>query len=81
MVKKSKTRIPSGKAVIRKKKEKPGIVKCAICKKPLHGVPSLNVSKMRKLAKSKRRPSRPYGGNLCSSCTREIFKDKVRIIK
>ena len=80
MVKKFKRRIPSGKVVIRKKTEKPEIARCAICKKPLHGIPRFSVSQIRKLSKSNRRPSRAYGGNLCSSCAREVFKDKARII-
>jgi large subunit ribosomal protein L34e len=60
--------------------EKPKIAKCAVCKKPLHGISRLNVSQIRKLSKSNRRPSRAYGGTLCSSCAREVFKDKARII-
>jgi large subunit ribosomal protein L34e len=50
--------------------------KCAICKKVLHGLPRLN--KFRKLSKSKKRVSRIFGGYLCSKCTREVLKEKVR---
>jgi large subunit ribosomal protein L34e len=32
---------------------------------------------MRKLAKTKKRPERPYGGNLCSECMREVFRKQV----
>lgn len=80
MVKKFKRRIPSGSVVIRRKKEKPKIAKCAWCKKPLHGVPKLSISQMRKLSKTQKRPSRAYGGYLCSSCVREIFRENARTI-
>lgn len=76
-LKRKKTKTPGGKIVVHYKKKKIKVAVCAICKKPLHGVPRLRVSEMRKLAKSKRRPERPYGGNLCSKCMRELFKKSV----
>jgi len=33
---------------------------------------------MQKLAKTKKRPERPYGGNLCSKCMRSLMIDKAR---
>ncbi len=73
-----KVRLPSGKVVIRERKKKPRIAKCAICKKPLHGIPRLRASQLKKLAKTKKRPERPYGGYLCSKCMRELMKEKAR---
>lgn len=75
---KIKKKLPSGKIKIVEKRKKPKIAKCAVCKKPLHGVPREIPSKMRKLALSQKRPNRPYGGNLCSKCMRELFKEKAR---
>jgi large subunit ribosomal protein L34e len=71
-------RTPGNRLVTHYKEEKPGAAKCAICKKPLHGVPRVITSEMRKLPKSQRRPERPYGGHLCSQCTRILFKKSVR---
>ena len=34
--------------------------------------------KINKLAKSHKRPNRPYGGYLCSSCARKHFKNEAR---
>ncbi|HDD71547.1 MAG TPA: 50S ribosomal protein L34e, partial [Candidatus Aenigmarchaeota archaeon] len=68
-----KVRLPSGKVVIRERKKKPRIAKCAICKRPLHGIPRLRASQLKKLAKTKKRPERPYGGYLCSKCMRELM--------
>jgi large subunit ribosomal protein L34e len=76
-----KKRIPTGKVVIKVKKKKPKIAKCALCGKPLHGVPRLRPSEMRKLAKTEKRPERPYGGYLCSRCSREFFREKARKIE
>ena len=36
---------------------------------------------MAKLPKTKKRPERPFGGNLCSDCMRKIMKEKARSVK
>jgi len=71
-------RTPGGKTVIHYRKRKPSKAKCAICKKPLHGVPRERPTKLRKLSKTEKRPSRPYGGYLCAKCLREVIKEKAR---
>jgi large subunit ribosomal protein L34e len=76
-VKKRRVRTPGNRLVTHYKMEKPKVAKCNFCKKPLHGVPRVNPSRMRKLPKSSRRPERPYGGNLCSECTRKLFRKVV----
>jgi len=81
-LKKRKVRTPGKRLVIHYKKEKTHIASCAICKKPLHGVPRLNPLRIGKLPKTKKRPERPYGGNLCSKCMRNLFrKSVVEILK
>ncbi len=77
-VKKMYKRIPGGKTVIHYKKEKPGIQKCAECKKPLHGIPKLSTSKLSGMPKTKKRPQRSYGGYLCSKCSRRKITEKIR---
>ncbi len=67
---------PGGRSNIHYQKKKPAIAKCAICKRPLHGVPSDLPAQIRKLNKTQKRPDRPYGGNMCSSCSRETLKSK-----
>jgi large subunit ribosomal protein L34e len=73
-IKKIRVRTPGKRTVIHFERKKPSVAKCAICKKPLYGVPRANPSGMRKLPKSSRRPERPYGGNLCSKCMRSLLK-------
>jgi len=77
---KVKVKVPSGKVVVKKKWKKASVAKCAVCGKPLQGIPRLRVAEIRKLPKSKKRPERPYGGYLCSECMRELFKEKARKI-
>jgi len=60
---------------------KPSKAKCGNCGTILKGVPRDVPSKFKKLSISKKRPERPYGGNLCSRCMREKIKLKARIIK
>ncbi|MEM5793852.1 MAG: 50S ribosomal protein L34e [Candidatus Aenigmatarchaeota archaeon] len=64
--------------VIHLKKKKPKIAKCAICKKPLHGIKKLLPSEIKKLATTEKRPERIYGGYLCSNCLKEFLKEKAR---
>lgn len=79
-IKKVKVRLPSGRVVIRIKRKKPKAAVCAVCKKPLHGVPRRQPAELKKMAKSEKRPERAYGGYLCSACSRELFREKVRKI-
>ena len=72
-----KRKKPNGKVSVSYERRKPNVAKCAICKKPLKGMPRRRPSQLRKLAKSKRKPERPFGGNTCSNCTRQMFKEEL----
>lgn len=75
---KTKRRAPSGKLSIVHKRKKTVAARCAICKRPLHGVPRLIPSEMKKLSKTEKRPERIFGGYMCSNCTRERLKQDLR---
>lgn len=77
VAKKIKRRVPSGRSVVRRGKKRPEVAKCAACGAKLHGMPKRKPSELKKMPKSKRVPNRPYGGNLCSRCMRELFKEKA----
>ena len=49
-------------------------VKCAICKKTLHGATS-----SRKKSKTQKHPNRKFAGNLCHTCTTKVIKLQTRI--
>jgi len=71
-------KVPGGRTVARYRRGKVGVARCAACGRPLGGVPKLRPSELRALAKSSRRPSRPYGGNLCPACARRTVIEAVR---
>jgi large subunit ribosomal protein L34e len=70
---------PGGKKVLKKKSEKPSKTRCALCAKPLAGVPCRAPSQLNKLSKTEKRPERPFGGVLCSKCLSQVIRDKVRL--
>ena len=71
-------KLPGGRTKLFHLKRKAKKAHCATCGKVLQGVPREMPYKMKNLAKTKKRPERPYGGVLCSSCTRELIKQKIR---
>ncbi|MDD5133398.1 MAG: 50S ribosomal protein L34e [Candidatus Nanoarchaeia archaeon] len=71
-------KLPGNKVTLHYRKRKPSHVKCANCKKPLKGTLRELPSVMKNLPKTYKKPSRPYGGYLCSNCTRELIKAKFR---
>jgi large subunit ribosomal protein L34e len=68
-------RSPGAKTKLQYRKRKPSKAKCASCGKALAGVARERPYKMQNMPKTKKRPQRPFGGKLCSKCTRlEIIK-------
>ncbi len=71
-------KITGNKVTVRYKKRKPSKARCSNCGAILKGVPRELPTKMKNLAKTKKRPSRPFGGVLCSKCMREKIKELNR---
>lgn len=71
-------RTPSGKISMHFTKRQPSRAQCGRCGAVLQGVPRVRAMVLKRLPKSKKRPQRPYGGNLCSSCMRQLFVEKAR---
>jgi len=69
---------PGNRTVLHHRKAKPKKATCSKCKKVLPGVASERPYVLRKMSKSAKRPERPYGGILCSSCTRATMKEKAK---
>ncbi|MBW2975298.1 50S ribosomal protein L34e [Candidatus Woesearchaeota archaeon] len=69
---------PGGRTVTHYKHRKPKPAKCGKCGSVLKGIIRERPYKMKKVAKSKKRPTRPYGGVLCSRCLRSLFTEKAR---
>ncbi|MEM2024852.1 MAG: 50S ribosomal protein L34e [Desulfurococcaceae archaeon] len=73
-------RSPSGALSAHYEGEKPDRAKCAICGKELQGVPALGSSQINKLAKTEKRPERPYGGTTCHQCLKRGLKEASRAL-
>jgi large subunit ribosomal protein L34e len=68
----------SGNYVYRKVTKKPNYAKCGTCDLKLPGTPRGTRTEIRKMSKSQRSPSRPFGGQFCSPCTRRKMINAVR---
>ena len=71
-------KVPGGRTVVHYKAKKPSKAKCGDCGKVLAGVARERPAKMKNLPKTKKKPSRPFGGNLCSKCMRKKIISGVR---
>ncbi len=63
-------RTPGGRLLTRYTKPNVGAAVCGACGARLPGVPRSIVG----ASKTQRRPERPFGGVLCSPCTRALIK-------
>lgn len=79
-LKRLQRRTPGGRTVTHYKHKKPGKHICAICKNFVHGRSRGRPVEIRRLPKSKRAPERPFGGMLCSKCTRKVLSLRARLI-
>ncbi len=70
--------VSGGKTVLFKAR-RPGKAACGLCGALLHGVPSKRIAELRKLAKTKKRPERVFGGVLCANCAQRVIIDKTRL--
>jgi large subunit ribosomal protein L34e len=71
-------RVPGGKTILRYDQRKPSQGRCAQTGEVLHGAPRAVPKKMQALAKTKKRPSRPFGGFLGSKAMRMVLKYEAR---
>lgn len=59
-------------------RRKPKAATCPETGEKLKGVPRVLPSELKKIPKSSRRPSRPFGGVLSSKATKALMKKKAR---
>jgi len=69
---------PGGKTKLSYRKRNISKLYCGSCGKELHGIPRKIKSKFKNLPKTKKRPERPYGGNLCSACSRKKIIENIK---
>lgn len=70
---------PGGRYYYKRIRAKTSYHKCATCDRILPGVPRGTQVEIRRLSKSERSPSRLYGGQLCSPCTKRKLINAARI--
>ncbi len=79
-LRRSKVRIPSGKVTTHYYRRMPGKAQCAGCGDYLKGVARAHSNELSNMSKTQKRPERPFGGVLCSRCTRQTIVNKFRNI-
>jgi large subunit ribosomal protein L34e len=79
--KRVQTRLPGNRSITRYKKEKIKGSHCVRCGQFFASVPRLTNSRLGKLFPTQRKIMRPYGGQLCHDCVRELVKEAVRASK
>jgi large subunit ribosomal protein L34e len=78
-LRKMQIRTPGGKTKTVYEKRTPGMHKCAECGQELKGIPRLGATEAKHTPKTKKRPSRAYGGFLCAACVRKKLKKEARL--
>ena len=78
MTKKTKKKTPKGKTKTHYSRKKPSKHRCGRCNKVLSGTPNDRAAKIKKLSASEKKPSRPYGGTLCSDCLEALLRYETR---
>lgn len=68
---------PGGRVSVQYKLRKPKKAHCAKCGALLSGTLNERPTRMKNIAKTKKRPERPFGGMLCSKCMRKAIISKV----
>lgn len=62
----------------RYEEQRPGAAVCS-CGRPLPGVARGTKTQLRKLSKTQKRPSRPFGGQLCAVCLKAGLRNHARL--
>lgn len=71
---------PGGTNQILYKRRRNAKPQCSKCEAFLPGVARGTKTQVLAIPRSARRPERPYGGMLCSACTRRVIIAKVRAV-
>ena len=71
-------KLPGGRTVVKIVPKRPGKAVCGDCGTVLHGVAFGTNTHRKNMSKSSKRPERPFGGVLCSKCSRVELKRRIR---
>ncbi len=73
-------RTPGGKTVIHYVVRNPKQGRCAVTGQILNGIPRVAPVALKRLAKTKKRPQRPFGGVLSSKAMRRVVVEEARML-
>ncbi len=76
--KRHKVRTPGNQNTTHYWRKKPKYGHCAICKRPLQGIPRLRPAELKKTTKVSRRASRMESGRYCTQCLKALIKEAAR---
>mgnify|MGYP006287778259 CR=1 FL=1 len=76
--KRSQRVIPGNKSVTRYRKKKAGVARCQLTGQKLNGVPRKTKAQLRNMPKSKKKPTRPFGGALSPVAMKRVMIERVR---
>ncbi len=71
-------KMPGGTTRLVYDKRKPGVVRCAVCKIELKGIPRLRPFKAKNMPRTKKSNERKFGGFMCANCLRAKLKQEAR---
>jgi len=77
-VKRTQVVTPGNNSAVRYRKKKAKFAKCQLTGEKLNGVPRVTKSKLAKLPRSQRRPTRPFGGVLSPAAMKRVLIERVR---
>jgi large subunit ribosomal protein L34e len=75
---KTKVRVPGGRVVEHYSEQVPKLASCADCGAYLKGTPRARQAELSRMSKTSKRPKRPFGGKLCTKCTRKEIIRRAR---
>jgi len=71
--KEKQVKVPGGRLKKHFKETKPNQQRCGACGAPLPGIPRFSATQAKNAPKSQKRPERPFGGNLCGRCMKNMY--------
>ena len=74
-------RTPGNRVTMHYRRRKPNFAQCRDCGARLKGVPRGLPFELKNMPKTAKRPERPFGGILCSSCSRKVIVANARNLK
>ncbi|RLG78982.1 MAG: 50S ribosomal protein L34e [Thermoprotei archaeon] len=78
-MKRLKRRTPGGVSKTLYKRRKRAVARCAVCGRPLGGVPT-DPKELRGGGRTRKRPERMFGGVLCPQCAARALRIAVRAL-